>query len=106
MQHCHIRRCGIISFVSNLGEFLSTTEIIFRTSDRRTDIEKWYMSIITSIMDNIPRYSWTVGWGRKEKAGKETGKERKEGLLQERASFQLPTKVPDVRRTKSAILRS
>jgi len=48
-------KCGIISFVSNLGEFLASTEQIFRTSDRRTDIEKWYMTIITSIMDNIPR---------------------------------------------------
>jgi hypothetical protein len=41
--------------VSNLGEFLSTTELVFRNSDRRGDIEKWYMTIITSIMDNIPR---------------------------------------------------
>ena len=49
-------RCGIISFVSNILEFLTTAEAIFRTSDRRTDIEKWYMTIITSIMDNIPRY--------------------------------------------------
>jgi len=48
-------KCGIISFTGNLGEFLSSTELIFRDSDRRTDIEKWYMTIIISIMDHIPR---------------------------------------------------
>jgi len=48
-------KCGIVSFVSNILDFLTTAEAIFRTSDRRTDIEKWYMTIITSIMDNIPR---------------------------------------------------
>ena len=48
-------KCGIISFVSNFLEFAQNTEVIFRNSDRRTDIEKWYLTLVTSMMDNIPR---------------------------------------------------
>merc|ERR1719186_346472 len=48
-------KCGIISFVSNLLEFAQNTETIFRGSDRRTDIEKWYLTLVTSMMENIPR---------------------------------------------------
>jgi len=48
-------KCGIINFILNLGDFLRLTERIFRHSDRRTDIEKWYMTILISINDNIPR---------------------------------------------------
>merc|ERR1711915_826828 len=29
-------KCGIMSFVANLSQFLSSTELIFRGSDRRT----------------------------------------------------------------------
>merc|ERR1711887_481023 len=48
-------KCGIINFVSNFLEFAQNTEMIFRGSDRRTDIEKWYLTLVTSMMDNIPR---------------------------------------------------
>ena len=48
-------KCGIISFVSNFLEFAQNTEVIFRNSDRRTDIEKWYLTLVTSMMENIPR---------------------------------------------------
>lgn len=48
-------KCGIISFVSNFLEFANNTEIIFSSSDRRTDIEKWYLTLVSSMMDNIPR---------------------------------------------------
>jgi len=48
-------KCGIIYFVSNIGDFLTLTERIFRDSDRRSDIEKWYITMLISISDNIPR---------------------------------------------------
>ena len=48
-------KCGIIHFVNNFGEFASITENICRNSDRRSDIEKWYMTLISSMIDNIPR---------------------------------------------------
>ena len=48
-------KCGIMYFVSNFFEFASATELIFLGSDRRTDIEKWYLTLVTSIIDNIPR---------------------------------------------------
>ena len=48
-------KCGILHFVSNFFEFASATELIFHGSDRRTDIEKWYLTLVTSIIDNIPR---------------------------------------------------
>jgi len=48
-------KCGILHFVSNFYEFAQSTEMIFQNSDRRSDIEKWYLTIVTSIIDNIPR---------------------------------------------------
>ncbi len=40
------QKCGILSFVSNFESFLSTTEGIFKGSERRSDLEKvtWLMS--------------------------------------------------------------
>ena len=48
-------KCGILHFVTNFHEFAQATEMIFQGSDRRTDIEKWYLTLVTSIIDNIPR---------------------------------------------------
>ena len=48
-------KCGILHFVSNFFEFAQSTEMIFAGSDRRSDIEKWYITLVTSIIDNIPR---------------------------------------------------
>ena len=48
-------KCGILHFVSNFFEFAQATEMIFAGSDRRSDIEKWYLTLVTSIVDNIPR---------------------------------------------------
>ena len=48
-------KCGILHFVTNFHEFAQATEMIFQGSDRRTDIEKWYLTLVTSIIDHIPR---------------------------------------------------
>merc|ERR1719445_2369125 len=48
-------KCGILHFVSNFYEFAQSTEMIFQNSDRRTDMEKWYLTLVTSMIDNIPR---------------------------------------------------
>jgi len=48
-------KCGIIHFVNNFGGFANIAENIFKSSDRRSDIEKWYMTLISSMIDNIPR---------------------------------------------------
>merc|ERR1719323_1129827 len=48
-------KCGILHFVSNFYEFAGATEMIFQKSDRRTDMEKWYLTLVTSMIDNIPR---------------------------------------------------
>jgi len=54
-KHPRRTKCGVISFVSNLLEFAQTTELIFRESDRRSDIEKWYLTLVTSMGENIVR---------------------------------------------------
>ena len=48
-------KCGILHFVANFYEFAQATEMIFHNSDRRSDIEKWYITLVTSMIDNIPR---------------------------------------------------
>jgi len=48
-------KCGILHFVANFYEFAGATEMIFQKSDRRTDMEKWYLTLVTSMIDNIPR---------------------------------------------------
>ena len=46
-------KCGLICFVENFEEFATLTENIFRKSERRTDLEKWYVKIVDAIFQSI-----------------------------------------------------
>merc|ERR1712013_747701 len=41
----HRGKCGILGFVANFMEFAETTEKIFGDSDRKGDLEKWYLTL-------------------------------------------------------------
>jgi len=42
-------KCGLICFVENFEEFAVLIEGIFRNSERRTDLDKWYVKIVEAI---------------------------------------------------------
>ena len=50
-------KCGILPFVSNFEKFTDTTESIFRNSERRSDLEKWYTSLVLEMVTSINRIS-------------------------------------------------
>ena len=50
-------KCGILPFVSNFEKFTDTTESIFRNSERRSDLEKWYTSLVMEMVTSINRIS-------------------------------------------------
>lgn len=42
-------KCGLLCFVENFEEFAALIEGIFRKSERRTDLDKWYVKIVEAI---------------------------------------------------------
>ncbi|CAG0882278.1 unnamed protein product [Cyprideis torosa] len=49
------KRLGILPFLKNFGEFLETAENIFKGSERRSDLDKWYLQLVSGIMITINR---------------------------------------------------
>lgn len=47
-------KCGLLPYVDNFEEFSRTAEAIFRKSDRRTDLDKWYVQLVDTIFEHIP----------------------------------------------------
>nr|XP_014100834.2 exocyst complex component 1 [Bactrocera oleae] len=50
-------KCGILPYVENFEYFAQTSEGIFRKSDRRTDMEKWYLQLVNSIFESISMHA-------------------------------------------------
>ncbi|KAJ4437527.1 GTP-Rho binding exocyst subunit [Periplaneta americana] len=48
-------KCGILSFVANFEDFAKTAEAIFKNTDRRTDLDKWYTKLVGAMFEAIPR---------------------------------------------------
>lgn len=48
-------KCGILPFVANFEKFARQAEIIFRNSERRTDLNKWYNKIMKAMFDEVKR---------------------------------------------------
>ena len=48
-------KCGILPFVSNFDEFARTAQSIFKTTERRGDLDKWYIKLMAAMFDAIPR---------------------------------------------------
>ncbi|XP_017059107.1 exocyst complex component 1 [Drosophila ficusphila] len=53
----HKRSKAILPYVENFENFAQTAEGIFRKSDRRTDMEKWYLQLVNAIFDGINQHS-------------------------------------------------
>lgn len=49
-------KCGILPYVLNLEEFAKNAEVLLR-SDRRNDLEKWYMRLVDTIIEYISIHS-------------------------------------------------
>uniref|UniRef100_A0A336LUA5 CSON004723 protein n=1 Tax=Culicoides sonorensis TaxID=179676 RepID=A0A336LUA5_CULSO len=47
-------KCGLLPYVENFEEFARTSESIFKKTQRRTDLDKWYTSLVKAIFENIP----------------------------------------------------
>lgn len=50
-------KCGLVCYVENFGEFATLTESIFRKSERRTDLDKWYVRLVDAIFQGINQLS-------------------------------------------------
>lgn len=48
-------KCGILPFVANFEEFAHTAESIFKSTDRRGDLDKWHRKLVAAMFDAIPR---------------------------------------------------
>ncbi|KAK1136652.1 hypothetical protein K0M31_001196 [Melipona bicolor] len=46
-------KCGILPYVENFGPFAKTTEKIFKNSDRKVDLEKWYSKLVSTMFEAI-----------------------------------------------------
>ena len=46
-------KCGILPYVENFRPFARITENIFRNSDRKVDLEKWYTKLIGTMFEAI-----------------------------------------------------
>lgn len=47
-------KCGLLPYVQNFEEFSNSAENIFRKTERRTDLDKWYVQLVNAIFDHIP----------------------------------------------------
>lgn len=50
-------KCGLVCYVENFEEFATLTESIFRKSERRTDLDKWYIKLVEAIFQGINQLS-------------------------------------------------
>lgn len=46
-------KCGIIPFVQNFEEFAKQAEVIFKGSDRRADLNRWYIKLVHAMFETI-----------------------------------------------------
>jgi len=54
VQEAHIgknKKCGILPFVQDFEDFVELAESIFRDSERRTDIDKAYKTLIEAVFE-------------------------------------------------------
>lgn len=48
-------KCGILAFITQFEEFAKQAEAVFRGSDRRADLDKWYTRLVRAMFDAITR---------------------------------------------------
>lgn len=47
-------KCGLLPYVENFEEFAFTAESIFRKTERRNDLDKWYVQLVDATYEQIP----------------------------------------------------
>lgn len=47
-------KCGLLPYVENFEEFSNLAENIFRKTNRRADLDKWYVQLVEAIFNQIP----------------------------------------------------
>uniref|UniRef100_A0AAG5DWE7 Exocyst complex component Sec3 PIP2-binding N-terminal domain-containing protein n=1 Tax=Anopheles atroparvus TaxID=41427 RepID=A0AAG5DWE7_ANOAO len=47
-------KCGLLPYVENFEEFATTAEGIFKKTERRNDLDKWYIKLVEAIFERIP----------------------------------------------------
>lgn len=55
MRRSSNRTTGILPFVANFEDFAKTAESIFKGSERRADLDKWYAKLVGAMFEAIPR---------------------------------------------------
>lgn len=50
-------KCGLLPYVENFEEFANTAENVFRKTDRRTDLDKWYLQLVGAVFEQIPQHA-------------------------------------------------
>ncbi|XP_031844044.1 exocyst complex component Sec3 [Nomia melanderi] len=50
-------KCGILSYVENFEHFAKAAEKIFKNSDRKVDLEKWYTKLVSTMFEAIVIHS-------------------------------------------------
>ncbi|KAG8224578.1 hypothetical protein J437_LFUL003097 [Ladona fulva] len=55
MRRSTNRTTGILPFVANFEDFAKTAESIFKGSERRADLDKWYTKLVGAMFEAIPR---------------------------------------------------
>ncbi|XP_050053093.1 exocyst complex component 1 isoform X2 [Aphis gossypii] len=64
LMHAHLKsiqdvriikksKCGILPFVANFEYFAKTAEQIFKETERRTDLDKWYVKLLNMMFETI-----------------------------------------------------
>lgn len=51
-------KCGLLPYVENFEEFSNTAESIFRKTDRRNDLDKWYVQLVDAIFQHISSHAF------------------------------------------------
>ncbi|XP_041780962.1 exocyst complex component 1 [Anopheles merus] len=46
-------KCGLLPYVENFEEFAATAENIFKKTERRNDLDKWYLKLVEAIFERI-----------------------------------------------------
>ncbi|XP_054712659.1 LOW QUALITY PROTEIN: exocyst complex component 1-like [Uloborus diversus] len=50
-------KCGILPFIANFEKFARQAESIFKTSERRTDLDRWYSKLVKVMFDEVVKIS-------------------------------------------------
>ncbi|XP_058829670.1 exocyst complex component 1 [Topomyia yanbarensis] len=50
-------KCGLLPYVENFEEFAVTAETVFKKTERRNDLDRWYLNLVEAIFEHIPLHA-------------------------------------------------